>query len=55
MLGMPRDLNNDGIVDAQDHAHDCILLPVKVRLEWKSKCGRHGKRSLEIYSMLANY
>jgi type II secretory pathway pseudopilin PulG len=54
-LGMPRDLNNDGLVDAQDHAQDCILLPLKVRLEWASKCGHLGKRSFEICAMFGNF
>lgn len=50
-LGMPRDLDADGVVDGDDHASDAILLPVRVRLEWASKTGRHGKRQLSLHHM----
>jgi type II secretory pathway pseudopilin PulG len=50
-LGMPRDLNGDGVVDAVDHSGDYRLLPVIVRLEWQ---GRSGQRSAEIRTFLAD-
>lgn len=34
-LGMPRDLNGDGIIDTLSHSNDYILLPVKVVITWK--------------------
>lgn len=51
--GLPRDLNRDGEVDASDHALDALILPVTVRLEWASKSGKDGRRSLVLHSMLA--
>jgi prepilin-type N-terminal cleavage/methylation domain-containing protein len=53
MLGMPHDLNGDGIVDANDHSADAIILPVRIQLEWASKSGRQGKRRLLFYDMFA--
>lgn len=53
-LGMPRDLNADGLVDSTDHKSNYVLLPVRVRVEWASQCGRAGKRSLEIYTMFSD-
>ena len=50
-LGMPRDLNGDGIIDSADHAADCLILPVKIRLEWASKTGNNGKRSFSLFTM----
>lgn len=52
MLGTPRDLNSDGLVDAADHRADCILLPTRVRLEWKSRSGQEKSRQFELYTML---
>lgn len=52
-LGLPRDLNGDGLVDALDHSGDAIVLPVRVVLEWSSKSGRQGKRRLVFYDMFA--
>lgn len=52
-LGMPRDLNADGLVDALDHSGDAIVLPVRIVLEWSSKSGRQGKRRLVFYDMFA--
>ena len=53
LLGMPRDLNGDGVVDTLDHAGDYILLPVRVHMEWASKCGRNGRRTLDFYAMFS--
>ncbi len=52
-LGMPHDLNGDGLVDNDDHSADAIILPVRVELEWRSKCGRQGKRKSVFYAMFA--
>lgn len=46
-LGLPRDLNLDGSVDALDHSADYEILPYRVRIEWR---GRTGDRSIEIHS-----
>jgi len=50
-LGMPRDLNGDGNPpDGLDHANDYVLLPVRVRVEWR---GVSGPRQIELESMLS--
>ena len=36
-LGMPRDLNGDGAVDADDHSDDYIVLPVRITLQWRGQ------------------
>jgi hypothetical protein len=51
-LGMPRDLNGDGVVDAANHSVDYKLLPVLVRVRWRSAA---GSGRLEFRTMLANY
>ncbi len=33
-LGMPRDLNGDGLIDGLDHSGDYVVLPVRVQIEW---------------------
>lgn len=38
-LGMPRDLNGDGAVDALDHSADYKVLPVLVEVSWKGVDG----------------
>lgn len=50
-LGMPRDLNGDGAIDAQDHRFDYIVLPGRLVLEWTSE-GRD--RQLELHFALAD-
>ena len=40
-----QDLNGDGEIDTEDHAHDYKLLPVTVTVTWK---GRHGPRQLTV-------
>jgi prepilin-type N-terminal cleavage/methylation domain-containing protein len=52
-LGMPHDLDGDGVIDNADHSADAIILPVRVQLEWASKSGRQGKRRLLFYDMFA--
>jgi len=48
-LGMPRDLNGDGLIDANNHAGDYIVLPVRVRLVWS---GEGGTRNIEFMTTL---
>jgi hypothetical protein len=48
-LGMPRDLNGDGNIDALDHAGNYRLLPVRVSVTWR---GVSGLRNLTIESLL---
>jgi hypothetical protein len=50
-LGMPRDLNGDGVTDSVDHAADYRILPVVVRLRWQ---GSNGLRTAEIRTILAD-
>jgi hypothetical protein len=49
-LGMPRDLNSDGVVDAANHAGDYTVLPVRVLVSWR---GFSGPRTLALESILA--
>jgi hypothetical protein len=49
-LGMPRDLNGDGGVDALDHSADYRILPVRLVVEWR---GKTGERRLELVSVLS--
>jgi hypothetical protein len=48
-LGMPRDLNADGLIDNVNHAGDYMTLPVRVRVEWR---GRSGNRFIELHTVL---
>lgn len=51
-LGMPRDLNGDGLPpDALDHAADYRVLPVRVRVQWR---GATGPRSITIETLLTS-
>ncbi|MEZ6018879.1 MAG: hypothetical protein R3F17_01915 [Planctomycetota bacterium] len=47
-LGMPRDLNGDFVVDADDHSDNYMLLPIRVRVAW---AGTGGNRELVMTSM----
>lgn len=51
-LGMPRDLNNDSVVDGRDHANDYRILPVLIRIRWS---GKAGVRDLEIATSLCEF
>jgi hypothetical protein len=51
LLGMPRDLNGDGAIDALDHSGDYVVLPVKVRIRWS---GVTGLRTFELCTVLTN-
>ena len=48
-LGMPRDLNGDGAIDALDHAADYVLLPVRIRVAWR---GASGERQMDYETIL---
>ncbi len=52
MLGTPRDLNGDRVVDALDHRDDWALLPVRVRIEWLPQGSKGGMRHFEMYTLL---
>jgi hypothetical protein len=49
-LGMPRDLNLDGVVDGANHATDYMILPVRVRVRWMGKAGPH---TVELQTQLS--
>lgn len=51
-LGMPRDLNGDGVIDGANHALDYKLLPVLVRVRWRTAS---GNGQFELKTMLAGY
>ena len=48
-LGMPRDLNGDGVVDGLDHATDHLILPVRVQVTFQ---GRRGPRTITLVTAL---
>ncbi|HEX6885962.1 MAG TPA: type II secretion system protein [Planctomycetota bacterium] len=50
-LGLPRDLNGDGVVDALDHAADYRILPVRVVVAWS---GKNGARTVELVTVLTD-
>jgi hypothetical protein len=52
-IGMPQDLNGDGVIDSVSHAGNYKLLPVRVRVVWQSIDGTIG--SVELKTNLANY
>ncbi|MFT7670333.1 MAG: prepilin-type N-terminal cleavage/methylation domain-containing protein [Planctomycetota bacterium] len=49
-LGMPRDLDGLNGIDTADHSADAEVLPVRVRIEWRSGAG--GTRSLDLETVL---
>lgn len=51
-LGMPRDLDGNNKVEDTDHSRGYILLPVRVRIEWKSGT---GTRHFELVTQLGDY
>jgi prepilin-type N-terminal cleavage/methylation domain-containing protein len=51
-LGMPRDLDGDSGVDANDHAGDYRILPVRVVLRWG---GQNGERTFELVTVLTDF
>lgn len=48
-LGLPRDLNLDGAIDAMDHAGDYEVLPVRVEVVWRS---HRGPRRVSLATLL---
>ena len=38
-LGLPLDLDSDGVIDATNHSSDYELLPILVRVRWRSAAG----------------
>lgn len=48
-LGLPGDLNGDGLTDALDHRDDCVVLPVAVRVRWT---GQTGERTYVLATMV---
>lgn len=51
-LGMPRDLNGDGIVDGVDHVGDYLILPVLVRVRWR---GGSTNGQVEFKTILSQF
>lgn len=49
-LGLPRDLDGDHAIDANDHSTNYLVLPVGVRVTWKS---RAGKQTLVLYTLFS--
>jgi hypothetical protein len=52
LLGLPRDLDGDGAVDAEDHSEDFRILPVLVVARWK---GQFGPRTLRMFTLITEY
>lgn len=48
-FGMPRDLTGDRVVDANDHAGDYRLLPVRAVIEWRSANGDARTMTFEAF------
>jgi hypothetical protein len=48
-FGLPADLSGDGNIDANDHAGDYVLLPVRVTVAWS---GKSGVRNLAVETIL---
>jgi hypothetical protein len=52
-LGMPRDLNGDGIINnLADYSTTYVILPVRVRVQWANAA---GSGSVELRTLLGNY
>lgn len=52
VLGLPRDLSGDSVVDDQDHAGAYFILPVQIRVRWRSPI---GTREYEMTTQLCRY
>ena len=52
LLGLPRDLNGDHVMDGFDHSLDKRILPVLVRLRWR---GATGISRMEFKTLVAPY
>lgn len=51
VLGMPRDLDLDTLIDNVDHSVNYRVLPVHVRVRWR---GGRGEREISIVTTLVN-
>jgi hypothetical protein len=52
-LGMPRDLNGDGLINTlADYSTTYVILPVRVRVQW---VGPGGPGVVELRTLLGNY
>ncbi len=52
-LGMPRDLNGDGLINnLADYSTTYIILPVRVRVQWTNAA---GSGAVELRTLLGNY
>ncbi len=52
LLGCPRDLNGDKVIDALDHREDYRVLPVQIEVRWS---GRRGARMLRMQTLFAEW
>ena len=52
IMGTPRDLDGDSIIDADDHSADYFILPVQIRLRWS---GKSGTRELTVFATLTEF
>lgn len=52
VLGMPRDLSGDNVIDDQDHGHGYFILPLQIRVSWKSP---YGPRTYALATQLCHY
>ena len=51
-LGMPRDLSGDSVADDQDHGGAYFILPVQIRVRWRSPI---GTRQYEMTTQLCPF
>src|SRR5688572_14918806 len=51
-LGMPRDLDGNNVIDTADHSSDYLMLPVRIRIEWKNGL---GARRFDIVTQLGDF
>ena len=52
-LGMPRDLNGDGVIDGLNHASDYVVLPVRIEVRWSE--GGADKTHSETLTLAGNW
>lgn len=50
-MGLPRDLDMDGVIDATDHSADAVIIPVIVRARWR---GAAGPAMVEIVTYIGD-
>lgn len=49
-LGMPRDLNGDGVIDSLNHAADYEILPCRIEVQWNGIGGPQKVSFVTIYA-----